>query len=209
MKSSLLAIGLAVSLFSIVLLQPAAHSQARFTASRSQEVSVFGTASGGYTDFGSAAYEGMSAGVDYTFFFQRWPVAPSLEVRASQVLGPSITETAVQFGPRLQKDFRGRFHPYVDVLYGGSEVQFHPRAYYASIRYTGDRGNVLSYGGGINIDLPHHFGAKFDIQGENYRFGPSLFTGPTTDFTLSPIIGSVGLTYTLPFGTRNRRENFR
>lgn len=205
MKSSLLAALVVASLWPF---HPAAWSQAAPTASKSQEISAFGAVAGGYTDFGPSAYEGLSAGADYTFF-PRWRIAPSLEIRGSEVFGRSITEKTVQFGPRVQMDIRDRFHPYVDFLYGGAVVQFHPRVAYAAIGYTGDRGRALSFGGGVNIDITHHFGAKFDVQGENFKFGPSLFTGPDTAFTLSPIAVSVGVVYTVPFRKHNRREDLR
>jgi hypothetical protein len=197
---------LAACILFISPLTRAAWSQAAATAIKSQEISIFGAASGGSTDFGPRTYVGASTGVDYTFF-PRWRVAPSVEVRAATILGQEATENTVQFGPRLQMDIHDRYHPYIDGLYGGGEIKFHPFVLFQGIGYTGDRTSVLSYGGGINIDVTHHFGAKFDIQGQSWNFGKSIFGNG--DFTITPVVASAGLVYTIPAGKLSHHKEFR
>jgi hypothetical protein len=208
MKFLRLAACTAACIFSFSLLNPSAWSQAMATASKGAEISGFGAFMGGDPDFGGRSYKGMAAGVDYTFF-PRSRFAPSVEARGTELLADDITEKAVMIGPRVQMDFRRRFHPYADFLYGGGEVLFHPYLYYSGLGYTGDRSRVYSYGGGINIDVARHVGVKFDVQGQNWNFGKSLLAGPDGEFTLTPLVISAGVTYTIPFRKHNRKEDFR
>lgn len=180
------------------------HGQAIPTASKGAEISVFGGYLVAKTDYGPAAKKGIGAGADFTIF-PRFPVAPSLEVRGQEAVGPDVTEKSVMVGLRVQKDFRQRLHPYVDFLIGGAEIVYHPDP---SPDYHADRSKAYSFGGGINIDIAKHFGLKLDAQRQNWNFGPAGGLQTNGDFTLTPTTALVGVTYTIPFRVLNRHGDF-
>lgn len=180
------------------------HGQALPTASKSAEISAFGGYLGARTDYGGFAKKGIAAGADFTIF-PRFPVAPSLEVRGQEAFGPDVTEKSVMVGLRVQKDFRQKLHPYVDVLIGGGEIVYHINPY---PDYHADRTKAYSFGGGINIDVAKHFGMKFDIQQQNWNFGTSPAFQSNGDYKLKPTTAMVGVTYTVPFRVLNRHGDF-
>jgi hypothetical protein len=180
------------------------HGQAIPTASKGAEISAFGGYAVAKTDYGPSARKGISAGVDFTIF-PRFAVAPSLEVRAQDVVAQDVTEKAVLVGLRVQKDFRDKLHPYVDFLIGGSEIVYHIQPY---PDYTSDKSKAYSFGGGINIDIMRHFGLKMDVQRQNLNFGSNYALQPTGNYTLTPTTAMVGVTYTVPFRTLNRHGDF-
>ncbi len=180
------------------------YGQAMTTASKSAEISAFGGYLVSKTDYGPAAKKGIAAGGDFTIF-PRFPVAPSLEVRGQEAVGPYVTEKSVMAGLRVQKDLRQRLHPYVDFLIGAGEIVYHPEPY---PDYHADKSKAYSFGGGINIDIARHFALKFDAQRQNWNFGANQALQPNGDYTLTPITAMVGVTYTVPFRTLNRHGDF-
>jgi hypothetical protein len=180
------------------------QAQAIATASKSAEISAFGGYMPSHTDYGPHTLKGFAAGADFTVF-PHFPVAPSLEVRGQYGSGQDVTEKAVMAGVRVQKDFRFRYHPYVDFLIGIGQLTYHLDPY---PNYSQDTSKALSYGGGINIDVSHHLAAKFDIQAQNWNFGKNGALQPNGDYTLTPYTALVGVTYTVPFRTLNRHSDF-
>jgi hypothetical protein len=180
------------------------HGQAMPTASKSAEISAFGGYLVSKTDYGPAAKKGVSGGADFTIF-PRFPIAPSLEVRGQVASAPDVTEKSVMVGLRVQKDFRQKLHPYVDILIGGAEIVYNLNPF---PNYHADRSKAYSFGGGINIDIARHFGMKMDIQQQDWNFGAPK-ASPNSDFKLKPTTAMVGVTYTVPFRVLNRRGDFR
>ncbi len=205
MKLVRIAVLFSVSLSMCFSMHGNAGAQAMPTASKGAEVQFFGGFLLGNPDYGPFGKLGATAGGDFTVF-PRWRIAPSFDFRAAQLIAPEATEQTVLFGPRAQIDVRERLHPYLDVLYGAGNIHFHPASMYPG--YTGDRTRILAYGGGINIDFARHIGVKFDVQEENWSFGLSDAT-PKGTFTLTPLVCTAGVVYTIPFRKRNRREDFR
>ncbi len=181
------------------------QAQAIATASKSAEISAFGGYMPSHTDYGPHTLKGFAAGADFTIF-PHFPVAPSLEVRGQYGSGSDVTEKALLAGVRIQKDFRFRFHPYVDFLIGVGQLTYHLDPY---PNYSQDTSKALSYGAGINIDVSHHLAAKLDIQEQNWNFGPNTAFTPTGNYTLNPYTAILGVTYTVPFRTLNRHSDFR
>lgn len=192
-------------LMSSLALSVTADAQSLSTASKGAEISFFGAYAVGTTDYGPHTLKGISAGGDFTIF-PHFVLKPSLEVRGNELFANDLTEKTVLVGGRGQVDWRGRFHPYADVLVGGGEIVFHPDPVPG---YTGDRGKVYSYGGGINIDVTHHVAAKLDFQQQNWNLGPNSYAVASGDFTLTPRLFSAGITYTLPFRFLKRSSDYR
>jgi hypothetical protein len=182
-----------------------ASGQSLATASKSAEFSVFGGYMAASTDYGPHTLNGYGAGIDFTVF-PRFILKPSLELRGDIANNGYVTEKTVVVGPRAQLDIRQRFHPYGELLFGAGEILYHPVPY---PDYTGDRSRVYAYGGGLDIDVTRHFGAKFDFQERNWNLGGNgnLVGGGT--YTLEPRTFLVGVIYTIPFRTFKRQSDFR
>jgi len=187
---------LAITLFVVPLML---HAQSTLTAEKPLDISVFG----GYIyldpDIGkpSDRGNGVSVGADVSHSFG-WHITPSFEVRANYADAPFASESTVLFGLRVKSDFRHRFHPYADFLFGAGHIIFtSPPA----SGYRSDKSVVYSYGGGMDFDVHGNFGAKIDFQAQNWNMGlsPSVTASPTANFTLAPMALVVGVTYHIPF----------
>jgi len=195
---------LTLAMISAATTAAKSYGQALPTASKHAEISAFGGYMVAKTDYGPAAKKGIGAGVDFTVF-PRFFVAPSLEVRGQEAVGPDVTEKSLMVGLRVQKDFRQKLHPYVDFLIGAGEIVYHPEPY---PDYHADKSKAYSFGGGINIDIAKHFGLKFDVQRQNWNFGSNVAIVQNGNYTLTPTTALVGVTYTMPFRVLNRHGDF-
>lgn len=179
----------------LVLAPNLAHSQATPTASRSATISVFGGYLSDLPDYGPYRNNGFAFGVDYSRFFAHLPVTPSLELRANIAQGKTVNEHSYGFGPHIQYDRLGPFHPYADLLVGPGNIHFNfPNS------ILGDNSIVWSYGGGLNYDLPHHLQAVIDFQGQHWKTGHAV--------TLSPSLVIIGIRYTIPFRPYVRQRDY-
>ena len=184
------------------------HAQSLSTASKGAEVSVFGGYAPGEPDYGPHTLKGFSAGGDFTLF-PRFFLKPSFEARGNMLDGTESTEKSVLVGPRVQLDPRRypHLHPYGDFLIGGGEILYHPAPL---VGYTGDRARIYSFGGGLDIDLPHHFSARFDFQQQSWNFGQNGYLKPDGgNYTLAPRTVMLGIKYTVPFRFLKRATDYR
>jgi hypothetical protein len=183
----------------------ASRAQANPTSSKSAEISAFGAYMGSKTDYGQRSNEGVAVGVDFTIF-PRFPVAPSLEVRAADASAQDASEKSLLVGVRIQRDIHRKLHPYGDFLIGAGKITFHPAP---SPDYTSDLGRAISYGGGINIDVTRSFALKLDAQKQSWDFGLKNEYSPNLgEYVLHPITAMVGVTYIIPFRILNRHSDF-
>jgi hypothetical protein len=175
-----------------------AHGQATYTASRLAEVQAFV----GYTyttpDYSYFKDSGVAFGADYIRYNRsRW--TPALEFRANINDGPVINEHAYMGGLRVQTDFKGRYHPYVDFL-AGLGIANYPLPT-LPVSQANDHGLALSYGLGMDIDVGHNILLKADGQQQQWNLGPNVFTAPGKEnFTLGPVVMTIGVAYRVPFG---------
>lgn len=182
------------------------EAQAVSTASRSTDIAVFGGYAGAKTDYGVHKDQGAAAGLDFSHYFRHFPIVPSLEARANLVHGPFINQKTYLVGGRAGLPLR-HLTPYADFLIGLGTLHFQSPP---SPGYTGDRSSVRSYGAGIDIDLVHNFQLKIDAQYQSWNLGPIDENDPQKGyFTLTPIVGIVGLEYHIPFRTRSRQQDFQ
>jgi hypothetical protein len=180
-------------------------AQAKPTASRTAQISVFGGWAPTQTDFGYRTYNGYMFGGDFGVFPARWWLSPSLEFRYTHARNVPVTEHAYLIGPRFQKDF-GRFRPYADVLFGIGGIDYHP------IIVPGDAhdgGRNISYGGGVDINLVHHLSLKLDYLQQNWNLGPDGNFQNVGDYTLSPRQATLGVVYDFSYSNLRKQRELR
>ncbi|HLI75698.1 MAG TPA: hypothetical protein VKV02_02040 [Acidobacteriaceae bacterium] len=170
---------------------PQGGAQAVRTASKSADISVFGGFEVADPSYGPDHSTGGMVGVDFTRYFHI-PVEPSLEIRANFNSNSYVTEHSYLFGLRAALPIR-RIKPYVDFLAGPGTILF-PLNY----SYPSDNSPVYNYGGGIDFPLVRNFALKLDVQGQHWNTG---------EFTYTPTVGTVGLTYTIPFRPHTRQRD--
>ena len=160
-----------------------ACAQASTAASKAAAVSVFAGLDVSDPAYGPNRDTGVSLGANYTRYL-RFPVQPSVEVRANFSNGTYANERSYLFGVRALVPV-GRFEPYVDFLLGPGTIHF-PR----NVGYTGDNSTVYNYGGGIDVPLSSRFALKLDLQAQHWNTG---------EFRFTPVLGTVGISYHIPF----------
>lgn len=168
-----------------------AMGQASTTASRAADLSVFGGLQIADPDYGPLTNnKGAAFGVDFTRFVHL-PVQPSLELRANLNSGSYADERSYLFGLRGMAFF-GPLQPYADFLVGPGDIHF-PR----NVGYVGDNSIVYNFGGGVELGVTHDFSLKLDLQYQRWNTG---------EIRLEPLLGTVGVTYHIPFHPHMSQE---
>jgi hypothetical protein len=173
-----------------VAIPSPAVAQAGSTARKSMDVSIFAGYNNITPDYGNWHNTGVTFGANVTRYF-RFPIKPSLEIRANISHGPTVNEDTYLFGVRGLMDF-GRFHPYGDFLIGPGKIYyngFFPNP--GDHSYTSDGSVVESPGGGIDVDVYRNIAVKADFQGQFWNLGEND--------TLSPKAITFGVVYHFPF----------
>jgi hypothetical protein len=117
-----------------------------------------------------------------------------------------IDETTYLIGVRIELPLKQRLHPYGAFLVGPGTLHF---KFTPSPGYTASSSKVLSYGGGLDVDLFHNLQLKLDAQYQSWNLGPNGAIVPQGgNFTLTPSIFMVGVEYHIPFRTLNRQRDF-
>lgn len=188
-----------------LMLAPNLRAQSLATARRGAEITAFGGYSVSHPDYGGTSYNGETIGANFTLF-KNWWVDPSVEVRFNHSSNSIISENAFLVGPRVQKDY-GRFHPYVDALFGVGVISYHPAPTFSPDDHQ-DSGRNIAFGGGVDFDVTRNFSAKVDFQEQNWNLGKNPpFQPDGSNYTLSPSVLTFGVTYHIPFsGLRKQRE---
>ena len=169
-KTKALALMFALACAATLAAPRVLSAQAAPTQARGSEVSLFGGFSLSSGDFFTQTRAtGGTFGADYTRFYA-FPLAPGLEVRADLSHSPSATEHSVLFGLRgqiVRVPPVAPLHPYVDVLVGPGTLTFtHPTG-----NYTGDSSTVISYGGGVEVNVWRGVAVKVDYQRQHWNTG--------------------------------------
>ncbi len=163
-----------------------ALAQASRTAGKSADISVFGGVEFANPEYGPNNNTGGAVGLDFTRYFHL-PVQPSLEARANFNSGTYASERSYLFGLRGAYPFH-RLMPYADFLVGPGTIR-----YPLNINYTGDNSIVYNYGGGIDLGITENFSLKLDLQQQRWN---------TDTFAFNPVVGIIGVTYHITFGSR-------
>lgn len=180
---------LAPLVFSLVVFGHAV-AQASRTASKTQDISVFGGAEIANPEYGPDNNSGIALGADFTRYFH-FPVQPSFEVRANFNRGTYAYENSYLVGVRGAHSFRV-LTPYVDFLVGPGDIHYPLNTF-----YTGDNSTVYNFGGGLEAGLFQNFSLKLDLQKQRWNTGTYRF---------QPVVGVIGVTYHIPF--RPKRSGY-
>ena len=142
-----------------------ARAQNAPTASQYLRLSAFGGATGTYTGLDHGRNLGITAGADLNFG-RYFGLYPSAEVRGTYPLheGGRNSDRNILGGLKVEQRF-GRFHPYVDFLFGRGQIN-----YLNDSRppYQQSASKVLSPGVGVDMDVNHYFALKADFQVQRY-----------------------------------------
>jgi hypothetical protein len=149
-----------------------AVAQATPAATQPIHLSAFGGITGSYTGLEQSKNLGITAGVDVSFkpFYRLYP---SAEFRGTYPIDDGTVAAEKNFlgGLKLERPY-GFTHPYGDILYGRNKIDYldggYPNAN-GTLLYIESISNILSFGGGVDIDLTPHFAAKFDGQFQRYE----------------------------------------
>ena len=172
------------------------HAQARPTAQKTGDLSVFALYTRLTPDYGPTDNNGVTFGLDYTRYTSWW-VKPSIEFRTKIANGTTVDERSVGGGFRAVKPI-GSFHPYVDFLISAGSINFHQSDPYILENgkpYTSDGTVTYSFGGGLDVDVWRSFAVRGDYQFEKWY----LDKNPATPFHLTPTGWSIGMIYRIPF----------
>jgi hypothetical protein len=144
-----------------------AAAQATPAATQPIHLSAFGAIAGTYTGLEDSRNLSITAGADIGFkpFYRFYP---SAEFRGTYPIdnGAVAGEKSILFGIKLERLYH-QFHPYGDVLYGRNKIEYQDGGYpnaNGTLLYVESVASVISFGGGVDIDLTPHFAAKFDGQ---------------------------------------------
>lgn len=178
---------------------PSAFGQSPASATKELTLSAWGAATGTYTGLGGGKNVGATAGVDigiphFTSF------VPSVEFRGTWPFYRGNTDSLEEAlgGVRVSR-FYGQLHPYVDFLYGRTEIHYEDGGYInpaGTFLYTSSPSNVLSAGGGVDIEWSRSLALKADLQWQHYD-SPVVVSGH-----LNAVPLSIGVVYTFHFHSR-------
>ena len=160
-----------------------AEGQAAQTAGKAADISAFAGFTYANPDYGPDYISGGMLGVDFTRYFHI-PVQPSLEFRANFISGSYVKQHTYLVGFRVAAPFR-TIKPYADFLVGPGDIYFP-----YNIGYPQDNSTVYNYGGGVDVGVTRSFALKLDAQGQHWNTGSFIYT---------PVLGTVGVVYTIPF----------
>jgi opacity protein-like surface antigen len=180
-------LGFVCSLF-LLAQAPRCAAQADPTAFKTSDISAFG----GYENidpaYGPDRNNGEGFGLNFTRYFPRLRVDPSIEARVNLTNGTDVKERTYLLGLQAKKTYFTHYHPYVDFLAGTGTIHFNTRA----SGYVGDNSIIYNFGGGVDIDLVHNFELRVDYQHQLWSLGQE-----TNSF--APNLFLFGVNYTIPF----------
>ena len=148
-----------------------ACAQATPAATQLITLSAFAGATGSYTGLEKSRNASFTAGFDVGVkpFHSYYP---SAEIRGTYPVdnGTIAGEKNFLAGLKVER-FYGEFHPYADILYGRNKIEYQSGGYPnpgGTLLYLESVAGVLSFGGGVDIDLTPHFALKLDGQYQRY-----------------------------------------
>lgn len=198
-------LGISTVLLAIFASLATSHAvaQSQPAATETLKLSAFGAATGTHTGLGGGKNVGVTGGVDLTLGIFR-SFVPSIEIRGTYPFYKGNTDSLVDAlgGVTIARVY-GRYHPYVDALFGRTEITYVNGGYpnpADTFRYTKSPSNLLSLGGGVDVDLTYHWAVKADLQWQHYS-SPVAASG---HLNAEPL--SVGAVYRFNF---RRRSHFR
>ena len=178
-----------LSATALVASIPPVQAQARPAAARSAGITLFGAITRVSPAYSSDTNYGALIGADFTRYFHL--LSPSLEVRYTDSSGPTVGESTIAGGLKVERRF-GRFIPYADFLVGYGSITFEHPVIYPTGPYSSDNSFITSAGGGLDFKLSRSIALKFDAQSQSWKLG-------SDQSRRSPSAVSLGLSIDLPF----------
>jgi hypothetical protein len=152
------------------------------TAVQPLQLSAFGGLSGVYTGLAPSAVStggggknlSITAGVDLGLLSHHG-IRPTIEVRGTFPVdkGDVDDEKSILFGGRFDFWLGHRLHPYADFLFGRGQTDYPGGYIFGNYQYNLTTTNVLSPGGGVDIDLTPHLAIKGDFQYQHWGSVPT------------------------------------
>jgi hypothetical protein len=194
-----------LSLFAAVsTLANTASAQATPTGKQWLQLSAFGAFTGTFTDLEGGKNLGITAGADLTYLGFR-QFRPSFEARGTYPIDKGHISSQKNFllGPKV--DFPlGKFHPYVDFLFGRGEIDYHePGFIFENLQYITTNTVVYSPGVGLDYNFTHNLAVKADAQFQHWD------TPATASGVIHPTALSLGVVYNFDFNRGHRHNHSR
>lgn len=202
-----------------------AGAQASFAATQQLELSAYGGATGNWTGLDGGRNIGITAGIDLALpTYRRF--RPVLEVRGTYPVKGGQIDAQKEFlgGLRVERQYT-RWHPYVDVLAGRGQLNYQSGGFtYGAYTYLFSTSMVYSGGGGVDVDLSHHFALRGDFQVQHWdtpfpssstaipivivagHARPETVVVSTAPETIYPKMATVGVVYRFDFNHHWRRR---
>jgi hypothetical protein len=191
------------SALAAVLFASTANSQSLPAATQAMHLSAFGGATGAWTGLAGGRNFSITAGGDLTFrsFHSFYP---SLEVRGTYPLanGQIDDQRNILGGLKVERVYN-RLHPYGDILYGRGSIHYlnggFPDPSYTFL-YIQSPSNILSAGGGADLNLTRQLALKAEIQFQRY----STPVATSGHIYAKPV--TVGVVYRFDFNHKGYRR---
>ena len=175
-----------------------AHGQSSPSATKLLTLSAWGAATGTFTGLDSGKNAGATLGIDIGV--PRFAAfVPSAEVRGTWPFyrGSADSLEDILAGGRVSR-FYGQLHPYADVLFGRTEIHYENGGFLnpaGNFLYLSSPSNLLSVGGGVDIEWSRSLALKADLQWQRCA-SPVSVSGH-----LDAVPLSVGVVYTFHFAS--------
>ncbi|HXC95984.1 MAG TPA: hypothetical protein VNU92_09790 [Edaphobacter sp.] len=166
------------------------------------QLSAFAGGTGTFTDLLGGKNVGITAGGDITFLYFR-SFRPSFELRGTYPIdeGHISSQKSFLLGPKVDYPI-GRFHPYVDFLFGRGEIDYHsPGFTFGNFRYISSNTSIYSAGVGLDYNLTHNLALKADTQFQHWN-APVVLSG-----VIHPTAVTFGVVYNFDLNPRHRHSN--
>jgi len=183
----------AAALAAAFLAAPRARAQAIPTAEKANDISAFAGGSYSNPEYGTYYNTGFTFGANLVQHHLNRHLDPSIEARFNLTSGTDVNEKTYLVGLRAQTAYH-ILHPYGDFLIGGGNIRFNLSN---GQTYTTNNATVLSYGGGLDLDVYRQYQLKLDIQQQHWLLGDQPF---------QPWIALVGVTYRFHFRDYNKQD---
>ena len=196
MRTRIRAPFLSAALLLCIAFPSVTHAQAGPTATQALQISAFGGGTATLIGLDKGRNTGITAGGDLGFraFYH---LHPYLEVRGTAAIdsGSIAGLKNVLVGVKIEKTI-ARAHPYGDFFFGRGEINYNSPGFLnpaGTLYYLQSLSNIYSVGGGVDLDLTHHYAIKADAQLQHYS------VPVTTSGSLYAKAFTVGVVYRFDF----------
>jgi opacity protein-like surface antigen len=188
-------------LIAVSTLTHTAFAQAAPAGTQQLQISAFVAGTGTFTGLEGGKNLAITAGADLTFLrFRRF--RPSFEARGTYPINKGHISSQKNFllGPKVEYPI-GRLHPYVDLLLGRGEIDYHdPGLVFGNTRYITTNTFIYSPGIGLDYNVTHNVAVKIDAQFQHWDT-PAVASG-----AIHPTALTLGVVYNFDFNPHHRHK---